>query len=733
VRTSFVFVAACAFAAIAHAQPAPTVARVTGRVIDALGHPVRDATVAIQDSDAPATKTDRDGYYHVTDVPVGATLVIDHAGFETGLAVVTGPVADEVVLLSLEQASETIEVKSEAPPDAPGAAKIDRTEIQRVPGTGGDLVRTLTAMPGIVNTPLPTGFSGVVIRGSAPEDSKILVDGFEVPLLYHTIAFRSILPVEAIDTLDYIPGGFGAEYGRAASGIVALTTRTGSDQRTEQAELSVLDSGVLAQGSVDKDVHYMLAFRRSTIDLILPYVIPKSVDLSLTTVPYYYDLQGRVDYDMSPAWRLTFSTIGSQDTLEIFGDKSMNADKRFYDDTRFIRFIGSAHWHDGPWSAYVALSEMPEEFEFEAGTLSYIDIKRLDTTLRTEVTRTGKDLAGLIDPVWRLGAEADVSRYGVNLALPQPPQPGEPGMVDLKDPTVIFHGTIWTPDFAAWTALTAGLGPRFRATASLRVDGFAREDDVAVQPRGELQYRIDPKTTARLSAGAYRRPAENQQELLHSNLQPEQATQVIVGVQHEPREGFRIQTSLYYTDRSDLITMQPDGELANEGRGTTYGAELLATARTGPWFAWLSYSYSHSTRIDYPGAPEHLFAYDQPHSLNAAGSWRHGNWQLGARFELYSGLPYTPVVGAVFDSDRDFYTPIYGPLDSERAPIHHQLDVRIDHTWHPGPLALTGFIDVQNVYLDESVVTYSYSYDYSQRIAFKSIPIIPSIGIRGVL
>jgi hypothetical protein len=30
-------------------------------------------------------------------------------------------------------------------------------------------------------------------------------------------------------------------------------------------------------------------------------------------------------------------------------------------------------------------------------------------------------------------------------------------------------------------------------------------------------------------------------------------------------------------------------------------------------------------------------------------------------------------------------------------------------------------------------VTYFYNYDYSQRDAFKSLPIIPSIGLRGVL
>jgi hypothetical protein len=72
-------------------------------------------------------------------------------------------------------------------------------------------------------------------------------------------------------------------------------------------------------------------------------------------------------------------------------------------------------------------------------------------------------------------------------------------------------------------------------------------------------------------------------------------------------------------------------------------------------------------------------------------------------------------------------------VNSARAPIHHQLDLRIDYGWHAGPVQMTVFLDVQNVYMNESVVTYFYGYDYSQSAAFKSLPIIPSIGVRGVL
>ena len=133
------------------------------------------------------------------------------------------------------------------------------------------------------------------------------------------------------------------------------------------------------------------------------------------------------------------------------------------------------------------------------------------------------------------------------------------------------------------------------------------------------------------------------------------------------------------------------GELGNSGRGRTIGAELLATYRGGPWFGWLSYSLSKSTRVDRPGEEERLFTYDQPHSMNAAASWQSKNkrWQLGGRFQLYSGLPYTPATGSIFDSDRNFYIPLYAPPNSERAPMHHQLDIRVDYNWKWGPTALT--------------------------------------------
>ena len=722
-------------AAPTDAAPAPAEAApiaIVGRVIDKLGRPVRGATVTLEGTDT-STTTDRGGRFHLT-APLNAELTIEKEGLEVGLAIVSGPVLDDILLLGVDEAAETIEVQGEAPVTTPGAAQLDRQELQRVPGTGGDIVRALTVMPGIVNLQIPLGYSGVVIRGSSPQDSQILVDNFEIPVLFHNIAFRAILPAESIATLDYIPGGFDVAFGRASSGIIALTTRPGDDQRSEQAEISVIYGGLLVQGAVDKDTHYMFGFRRSTIDLVLPYIIPASVDLSLTTVPSYYDAQFRVDHVLTDHWSLTLSDVGTIDTFQLYASKSESPTTRYFDQTAFDRLTATAHYHAGPWNVVLALSAILPQFEFDLGAVQHIDVVQPAVTPRAEATRTVGALGGLTNVELRGGAEAQIQRSDIDVALPMAMVEGE-GMQarDPNDTATTFKGNFWQPDLAQWASFAANIDPRIRFQTGLRLDEFTRNHDNALQPRGQLSIKLTPTVTARLTAGAYRRPPEYQSESLYANLKAERSTQTIAGVEYEPREGARMQLSTYYTDRSDLITYNADGVLGNSGRGTTVGAELLATYRGGPWFAWLAYSYSHSLRTDYPGAPERLFSYDQPHSLNAATSWKHGRWTLGGRFQLYSGLPYTPVTGGILDSDRNVYIPINAAPNSARAPMHNELDLRVDYATHAGPVAITYFIDVQNVYLDQSVVTYFYSYDYTQQAAFKSIPIIPSIGVRGVL
>jgi hypothetical protein len=724
-------------ASVGATATAPATVAVTGRVIDASsGKPIAKAKIVI-DGTQIGTQSAADGTFTIA-APVGVTLIISHDTHELSLVQVEGPTIPDIALSKIgegEATGEIIEVAGEAPIAAPGATTLDRREIATVPGSGNDLLASVDILPGITSNAFggPTSFNGVVIRGSAPEDSKILIDGFEVPFLYHTVGFRSILPTESIDSLEYLPGGFDVSYGRASSGILSVTTRAGDAKTGGVGELSVIDGGVLAHGSVGNGGRYLVAVRRSTIDLLLPSLIPEDADINLTTVPRYYDMQARYDVPLSARWQLALTAIGSDDSLELFADDEEDADERFFSRTRFLRGIADARWRSGQWTASAAVSALATEVTFEGGENQFFNSIQAVSSARTEIVRTQPKAAGLTNVVTRVGASADVGRADLDLAVGEVPDEGQPqSMGDPDDIRQRFQGVIWVPDFGGWASSAATFG-KARLTGGVRVDAFARISEIAVQPRGELTIDLPAELKLRFAAGAYRRPPENQDEYLDKDLDPERSTQMVAGVEYGPKDGLKVQVSGYYTDRTRLLTRIDDGEYANVGRGTTMGGELLGIYRYNDVSAWVSYSYSRSTRVDEPGARERLFDFDQPHDLNLALSWKLGRWQLGGRFRYSSGQPYTPVMSSVYDSDSDSYVPLFGEVNTERGQGHHQLDLRMERTWQLGRVSLSAFLDVQNVYLNASTVGYGYSFDYSERFAFESIPILPSIGLRGEL
>lgn len=708
-----------------------------GRVIDGAGNAVKGAAVSAEGAADTAT-TDGRGRYRLRGVERGASLVVLADGFDAALGTANTAAVDDIVMLAEAQttgAGETIEITGERTPPAQGAATLGRKQLQRMPGASNDVMRALSAMPGVANYPLPLGNSGVVIRGSSPQDSKILIDDFEVPMLYHYIGFKSVVPSEAIDTLDYIPGGFDVGFGRATSGIVSLTTRAGDDKRGQQFETSAGELGVLAQGRASR-ARYMFAFQRSAADFLLPLMLPDNLDLALTTVPRYYAGQVRLDYALSDKWTLRVSSIGSDDAMELYASRDKNADKRFLNRGRFLRLTASAHYHSGTLTAKLAVSGIAQQSTFERGEVQHLDTTSPALTTRGEVSRTAAEFAGLTSVEWRTGIETVTTRHSIDVAAPRERREGEPPAIDdPMDRSVSYAGTVETANVAGWTHGTANLDERVKLAGGLRVDGYTAANDLAVQPRGELQFKIARPLAVRLAAGTYSRPAEYQTELLGGaaghELKAERSRQVMGGLLYEPLEGVRVQGSLYHTKRTSLVTRDVMGVLGNEGRGTTYGGELLATLNRGAWFGWFTYSYSHSTRVDLPGDAVRLFDYDQPHNLNAAGSYKRGRWQFGARFRLHSGLPTTPVVDATYDSDANLHFPVYGAVNSERAPMHHQLDLRIDRTSKWGPIKITQFLDIQNVYLNDTVVGYLYGFDYTQRAAFRTLPILPTAGLRG--
>ena len=80
----------------------------------------------------------------------------------------------------MSSASDEMEivVGGERPPREVTRRRLERREIERIPGTSGDALRSLQSLPGVARPPALAGL--LIVRGSAPQDTNTFVDGTNV-------------------------------------------------------------------------------------------------------------------------------------------------------------------------------------------------------------------------------------------------------------------------------------------------------------------------------------------------------------------------------------------------------------------------------------------------------------------------------------------------------------------------------------------------------------------------
>jgi hypothetical protein len=81
------------------------------------------------------------------------------------------------------------------------------------------------------------------------------------------------------------------------------------------------------------------------------------------------------------------------------------------------------------------------------------------------------------------------------------------------------------------------------------------------------------------------------------------------------------------------------------------------------------------------------FELDQRHNLNVIASRKFGVWRLGARIQLVSGTPYTPIPTPTNPNPAQY---------SANLPTFFQLDLRADRTWRRAWGLINFYADIQN-------------------------------------
>jgi TonB family protein len=655
------------------------------------------------------------------------------------------PAAPPPPALAPAPAPIVLEVHGERPPREATAYVIEAEQARRLPGTNGDPMRAVENMPGVAR---PPGLSGeLIVRGSAPQDSVIFIDGIAVPSAYHFGGLSSVIPSEALDRIDFRPGNFGPEYGRAMGGVIELGMRSPrADRYSGLVQFDSIDGRLLLQGPLGKRTRFLIAGRRSWLDAWMPHVLSDD-DVALKAAPVYWDAQLMLEHDLTRRTSARLFLFGSDDRMALLfkspaGDPSQGGELKAQNGFLRLGLRLNTRFSDA-----VSLSNMvswgPERSSFVFGIDSFeftvqqfVWRSELRARLHRSITAAG-------------GVDFAASMYDLRLYVRPYPATDEAEGPYFARPSKLFVDTVWLFRPAAYALLELTPLEGLRIVPSVRVDYTHDTGKTTVDPRLAMRAVLHDspyRTTFKGGVGLFHQPPQGVESIAPfgtPGVRSNRSLHTSAGLEQDFMPGLTLSLEGFYKQYSDLVVAIPDEEASsvgarfeNIGSGRAYGTELfLRYQGEGPFHGWLSYTLSRSERRNAPDEPLHLFQYDQTHILSALGSVELGaGFTFGARFRFVSGNPYTPYVGGIVDLDAGAYAPVpASPLYSGRLPSFQQLDLRLDKTFNIRSGRLIAYLELRNAYNYKNAEAISYRFDYAQSKRETGLPILPVIGLRGEL
>jgi TonB family protein len=727
-----------------------------------VGLGVVSAEVALPELDVVAT-SDAAGGFELRQIPPGRyRLLVSAPQFRplsTDVEVVEGRTLELALLLDPLEVDpyETVVIGEKQEPVVARYSLEQRT-LETVPGTFGDPVRVVETLPGVARAPYGLGL--LVIRGAAPNESKVFIDGVSIPLLYHFLAGPSVLNPRFLDRIDYYPGNFPTRYGNAMGGVIEVSTRTEPVEKWGgEADVNLLNAGAYLEGKPAEGMSLRLGARRSYVDGVIWAALKLAGEEGTSLAPSYYDYQAEYDYQLDARNRVGVFAFGSHDALKVVTtSEEQDLDVDLSTHTSFVRLVGSwLHARKGlslavrPNFGYDSFSiRSPgvylEGDAFVAGGRWELG---LEATPWLKVT-TGMDgnfvhsrFVGEV-PVFKDYYVPGSFVYGTGLDF-----------LDVRKETLILNDAA----AGAYVDLRFLVAKGLSITPGFRFDYLRYSGQNNVNPDPRLVLRYSPTDWLTLKGGIGRfgqEPnfAERTKEYGNPYVSPQWAMHYGSGFELKLGDVLSVDATGFYVRRYDLVIQSNDqtsrdGEIVtvrakNQGEGHSYGMELIVKAQPFDLFyGWVAYTLSRTEQWgfeqfpgpgNYPVSPDERFlsSFDQTHILSAVASFRLGRgWETGARLRLVSGNPSTPVDEGIFLADSYSFSSVPGAFNSARLQTFFQLDVRVEKKWTFDVWSLTAYLDIQNVTNHANTEFIAYDYRFRKSWNVPGIPFFPSLGLTG--
>ena len=712
--------------------------------------------------------TNNDGFYQVNGVQVGTYKVtFSRAGYAPQTIEIRVS-ADKNTFTRITMKESVIEL-DDVVIDArkqEKQTKVSTAVVQLNPksiGTfsiGGepDLVRALQVMPGVITT----GDQGgqLYIRGGAPIQNLVKLDGMILYNPFHSIGFFSVFETDILQSADVYTAGFGAEYGGRTSSVMDIRTRTGRrDRISGKVSASTYLGKALLEVPIGRKKNgiapssLLVSFKESLLDQAAPIFYPYVA----------------TEYDGLP---FEFRDLFSKYTLETNGGNKLNIFGFNFSDA--VRFAGgkSIAWNSVGYGTDFTVVPASSNTILQ-GHLAQSSYTITSTEIENRPRfSTINGFNGGLDFTYLL-RKADELKYGLEFIG---------YYTDYQFTNTVGRSLQQednTTELGIYFDYKRQQG-RWLIQPGLRLHNYSTMGVLRVEPRFGFKYNASENVRIKGSAGRYSQnliaansdrdvvnlfygflsgggidlPSKIGDEDVQGTLQT--ADHVVLGVEFNPAPRWNVELEAYVknfgmitnVNRFKLYDDIPQYASQPERlrkdfmveRGLARGIDALVTYEDKHWYLWAVYSLGRSSRYD--GEQTYAPFFDRRHNTNFVVARKFAKQlEVNLRWNYGSGFPFTPIRGYYeqlpftnpdgspyldypFPSENGQMGILYGDLNSKRLPDYHRLDLTAKKAWDiKEHQRLEASLAITNVYNRRNI----FYYDTPKAQRVNQLPIMPTL------
>lgn len=696
------------------------------------------------------------GFYTISFSKQGfVELQISKLGFQT----ITRKIAlksDTILNFQLSENNQIDEVIIQAKIKKPmGIVDIPVNQINTLPliGAEPDLIKAFQLMPGIQSG--NEGSSGLYVRGGSPDQNLILLD--DVPLYYvnHLGGFISIFNSDIINNVKLIKGNYPARYGGRLSSVLDVRMKEGNMKKMHyNYTIGTLTSKVFFETPIKKDKSSFLFSARGLLWGFLWQPVSKLILKDVSVGYNFYDINSKYNLKINDKNRIFVSVYIGDDNLKFkVKDKPLKASYLI----SWGNILSSFRWN-----------KVFSKKLFSNLTLAYSRYKYLNQIKSNDTIEdiTSRYFSQINDFSLKYDfnyfpAENYTLNFGVQ-AIKHTFNPGTiyesfsaENSIPLK--SVTGNNYIRSAEGSFYLENKISINNFADINAGIRItDNYIEKTHFfSIEPRISADFYPASESSFKLS---YTETGQNIHLMTSSNgglpadiwvpatvyAPPEKAKQFSAGFYKIlPKKNMEFTIEVYFKNLNRLIaykeginfkaaTTSWENKIEINGKGQSYGIEVLFQKKIGKTTGWVAYTYSKTNRQfeNINNGKVYPFKYDRTHDISIVVSKKiNKHITLSASWVFGSGYPYNLPLNKYISAEDNDEIFNWAERNSFRMRNFHRLNLGAFFTKHKKYGRRIWSINIYNAYNRQNPYYYYLSDEYGTWKLYQQslFPIIPSI------